>query len=1166
MRLNSTFLDINAITPTLMDRNRESFMEMGNENLFSTDPFLSLDNDLDDVSEVIRNNLFGEHPTLLFDTSRTPSPQYYRDTNIFLNSNNMDADLVFKNQNYSVPSSNNVDNSYDKEIGEIVSLLQDENPLLSSPGPSTSPQHMENPFASVQIKPEYSMDTSSNEVYDMNQQMDSNGMQYASTSGLPMEYHQMSSRKPNQFNNQYNQFEQVPPQQQAYPTQYMYELPRASSSSAIHGMLGANPSIQQVIVDETPSLIRPLSDQNLYSYSNAPMHHQNGVQFGQDASSSSDDNTKQELIKMLLDMKPGDFERLRSQKSGQKQSKIKASSPTPLDPVRKRSSLQLTTLTTSPPLMVSVGSSPSLESIGKQPVYSPELISPQSSIWREDESDDELANSVAPLTRKGPKTERRTAHNLIEKKYRCSINDRINHLKEMLAPEETKLSKSATLRKAIDHINSLRQHNMDLIRENELLKKSIKALGAEVPLIVNSKYSKQATVVPMPMHDDSSESAGSAQSSNSNSPHAKKQMLNQSRVSLCVFMFMIVMMNPFALLFGPSSIENSTATNNIIGRIPVQHRTLKSFNNDFPFEDNNFVIEWWHRAFTRHALIWLINLVVVFVVLTRLLVYGEPVTDRRSPSFMTFLKCKKQANEAVNALNYKEAQRQLYEALYILNRPLPNPGGIDEFLSVVWQVIRHILNGIWIGRWFSRRRRSKMPCSSVCRSHASASVVYHQLNQLYLLGIDAVETSRLTGINLALSAVNLAESAGIDRDGITHRLRADIYVHASLCTKLCLPHFFGRIVAAYFLQRAKRHVQKSASVDGIEMHQYRWIFHPLSQNFLSEKDVINELLINNRQMAHFPFSQSYISPKPIDRLTSAFKMHLLALLINQLNSAITSLSLVDFVDISQLLLSVCTSDSSQYTTKTGEEEDELEKDEVSDWEASTKGRGDELCTWWAHLISCGLYWKFCDYSHAQKHYALIRKCPKPLLNSNLTLGIGMALCARKICHEDQKKKDFANMVWFHIKESFLYVRKEELPNPRKTSTMALTTNQFIRSLTYEWLLNSMLDVWRLSLDPKSRYWEQQAPSQIRQLYREVLIDFGHSGNQSADRIKVLAFKLMFRLLDGANPIATWKLLSRQCSDLLDDSNQTIGVSLTQLEIIKRLRDDIKIASTAKIVD
>jgi hypothetical protein len=70
------------------------------------------------------------------------------------------------------------------------------------------------------------------------------------------------------------------------------------------------------------------------------------------------------------------------------------------------------------------------------------------------------------------KTEKRSAHNAIERRYRTSINDKIIELKNLVVGPDTKINKAGVLRKAIDYIRYLQGVNQRLRQENISLRKA----------------------------------------------------------------------------------------------------------------------------------------------------------------------------------------------------------------------------------------------------------------------------------------------------------------------------------------------------------------------------------------------------------------------------------------------------------------------------------------------------------------------------------------------------------------------------------------------------------------------------------------------------------------------------------------------------------------------
>lgn len=160
--------------------------------------------------------------------------------------------------------------------------------------------------------------------------------------------------------------------------------------------------------------------------------------------------------------------------------------------------------------------------------------------------------------------------------------------------------------------------------------------------------------------------------------------------------------------------------------------------------------------------------------------------------------------------DFAQAAQQLWLALRALGRPLPT-SHFDLACSLLWNLIRHLLQRLWVGRWLAGRagglQRDSTLQADVRASARDAALVYHKLHQLNTMGtagrgcahgsplrhrsashpvrfLGKYSGGHLAAANLALNALNLAECAG---DAVSVATLAEIYVAAALRVKTSFP-------------------------------------------------------------------------------------------------------------------------------------------------------------------------------------------------------------------------------------------------------------------------------------------------------------------------------------------------------------------------------------------
>ncbi|XP_068099644.1 sterol regulatory element-binding protein 1 isoform X2 [Hyperolius riggenbachi] len=796
----------------------------------------------------------------------------------------------------------------------------------------------------------------------------------------------------------------------------------------------------------------------------------------------------------------------------------------------KADSLVLTAVKTDTAVMSGVKTMPTTTTIQTTPLQMPTLVSGGTILTTlplmmdADKLPINRLNAGGKMAMLNCKGEKRTAHNAIEKRYRSSINDKIIELKDLVVGQEAKLNKSAILKKTIDYIRYLQQTNIKLKQENMMLKMAAQKNNTLKDLVAgtgtnieNLKPEMMDVLTPPPSDMGSPSDTGSPLSqcssdSEPDSPYsdeAKVQvkqevppspssgMLDRSRMALCVFVFLCLSFNPLSFLMGGSRTPEAADSS-------AFHGSGRSVLEMSPSESSS-----WFSWFTPSALLWPINLIIVLAVFIRLFIYGEPVTRLHSDSSVQFWCHRKQADVDLSRGDYAQASLHLWKALKALGRPLPT-SNFDLCCSLMWSVIRYVLQRLWVGRWMAERaggfRRDHQLKDDVRKSCREAALVYHRLHQLHMTGKHA--GGHLSAINMALSAVNLADCAG---NTIPVATLAEIYVAAALRVKASLHRRF-HFLARFFLCSA-RQVCLAQSVTIPAAMQ--WLCHPLGHRFFVDGDW--SLRSSPRDTL---YSTAGSAVDPLAQVTQAFREHLLEKALYcvaepEHGKPVTEgeREFSDALEYLQLL-NGC-SDAAAVPNHTFS---------ISSSMAAVTGT-DPVAKWWASIIIVAINWLQGDDEAAQRLYPLVEYMPKSLHATENPLPKA-ALYAFKAVRTLLGKQDSSQVSLSQCEKAGNYLRDSLNSSPSCNANI----DKAVQLLMCDLLLVTRTNIWQQQQQngagqPPS-LTHPASPQELRGFQQDLSCLRRLAQSFRSAMRRVFLHEATARLMAGASPTRTHQLLDR----------------------------------------
>ncbi|XP_016414742.1 sterol regulatory element-binding protein 2-like isoform X1 [Sinocyclocheilus rhinocerous] len=572
--------------------------------------------------------------------------------------------------------------------------------------------------------------------------------------------------------------------------------------------------------------------------------------------------------------------------------------------------------------------------------------------------------------------ERRTTHNVIEKRYRSSINDKILELRNLVMGSDAKMHKSGVLLKAIDYIKYLQQVNHKLRQENLTLKMAnhknkMVCLSDDVDL-------KPEMVFISPPPSDSGSSSPPQLSpfcidSEPGSPLLEHEMvksepdspssvgvLDRSRLLLCTLTFLCLSLNPLPSLLGS---EESTG-------LAAAHGSSRSLFS-LPAQTQRFGT--WLWCVLPWFLVWVLSGVGVVWGCVRVLYLWEPVTSLHSPTSVRFWRHRKQADLQLYRGDYAAAAVSLHTCLSVLSRVLPS-STLDLICSLSWNLIRYWLRKPAPLGWLVRLVGGRHEGEESQTSSRDAALVYHQLNQLQLTC--KLERRPLWGVCVSLSAVNLSDSA---EGKILVSQRIQIFVTAAISLRAALGKHLT-CLPGYLLSCAEALACQSDSKPLPDC--LRCIFTPLGRQFFLSCD-----WSVRAESSEQIFTSQRDQADPIAQLHRCFCEKLLERAVHTLIEPQSSKHTEDageFTGVLEFLqlLNSCTEDSAPSTAPFPALANQ-----------SSMLVRDSVCRWWASVLKAAVHWLQGDDALVRSLLAEAERMPRALhtLDHPLPKAV-LALC------------------------------------------------------------------------------------------------------------------------------------------------------------------------------